>query len=768
MSTPDLFDPYRKWLGIPSAEQPPHHYRLLGVGPFEDDADTIAIAADRQMAHLRTFQTGQHSALSQKLLNELAAARLTLLDPKKKSAYDQQLRTKLVSSTPVSGGAGEGRGAQAAAIPLQSPPHAPLPLAAGQGRAGASGGSTEVVVQDERPFVASTTPRLGRKRTRKDSTIWLGLAVAALVLAAVVYAVSDRSKSDPQARPVAVREPAVEPTQPEQETESETETTARELRTPEELGETSSSHSIRTGQDDVDGRDDTSHEPPPIKTKPDELADDAKQDRDSPTITSPSESVAIEKPRSLADLANIPDQPQLARARRETPPDGKSLIAATARFAQQYGKEIAAAKTSDARQKVAIRIWNEARDGSQAADLRYVMLDNVGKEQVALGNIGFAYRVANEVGRQFDVDAFALKLKALEAAAKTAQAPEAFAVGTLQALALADRAAAEGKLDVANKAAGQAGMFARKTKDKDLISQTDRRKVSLREHSVHNSSYKKALAELKKTSDNPEANLAAGKHELLVLGAWRDAIGKLAASGSALFAEVARLEAETRVDLSQCPPLAAAWWQAAEEEADDFYKPLCQLQAKYWHLRARKAGRAGGVPTEIAEKLKSVSGYPLSRLVPGTAARYYDGDNFRRQVIERADPAIDFFFWQGSPDPAVSTDFFSGRWTGFLKPPVSGRYLIVTHTDNSVRLWIDGKQVLNRWGPAVAGWQQAELELTDEPHPFRFEFNDTIGAAIATFGWSLAAFPDDQHSQWSPIDALYYDPDSPFDLPDLQ
>ncbi|OYV86492.1 MAG: hypothetical protein B7Z73_11640, partial [Planctomycetia bacterium 21-64-5] len=79
-SVSESLDPYRKWLGIPPAEQPPDHYRLLGVGRFEDDPDTISNAADRQMAHVRTFQTGPHSAVSQKLLNEIAAARVCLLD----------------------------------------------------------------------------------------------------------------------------------------------------------------------------------------------------------------------------------------------------------------------------------------------------------------------------------------------------------------------------------------------------------------------------------------------------------------------------------------------------------------------------------------------------------------------------------------------------------------------------------------------------------------------------------------------------------------
>ena len=89
------FDPYYKWLGIPQKDQPPHHYRLLSVEAFEDDPEVIESAADRQMAHVRTFQSGPYSALSQKLLNELAAAKLCLLTPGQKARYDQALRTQL-------------------------------------------------------------------------------------------------------------------------------------------------------------------------------------------------------------------------------------------------------------------------------------------------------------------------------------------------------------------------------------------------------------------------------------------------------------------------------------------------------------------------------------------------------------------------------------------------------------------------------------------------------------------------------------------------
>lgn len=89
------FDAYHKWLGIQPAEQPPDHYRLLGVARFESDREVVSAAADRQMAHVKSFAAGQHAAASQALLNELAKARVTLLNALQKEAYDRRLRISL-------------------------------------------------------------------------------------------------------------------------------------------------------------------------------------------------------------------------------------------------------------------------------------------------------------------------------------------------------------------------------------------------------------------------------------------------------------------------------------------------------------------------------------------------------------------------------------------------------------------------------------------------------------------------------------------------
>lgn len=98
MSSADKFDPYHQWLGIRAARGPVNFYRLLGLDVFEANAEVIANAADRQMAHVRCFQNGRHADWSQQLLAEIAAARICLLDPQRKDAYDDELSRELLHS----------------------------------------------------------------------------------------------------------------------------------------------------------------------------------------------------------------------------------------------------------------------------------------------------------------------------------------------------------------------------------------------------------------------------------------------------------------------------------------------------------------------------------------------------------------------------------------------------------------------------------------------------------------------------------------------
>jgi len=97
---------------------------LLGVRPFEDNLDVIEHAADQRMTHLRTFQSGRNAQLSQRLLNEVAAVRVCLLDKAAKTAYDQELRRRIGQPTAIPP---EPKAPPAKPKPPKPPPTQPAP-----------------------------------------------------------------------------------------------------------------------------------------------------------------------------------------------------------------------------------------------------------------------------------------------------------------------------------------------------------------------------------------------------------------------------------------------------------------------------------------------------------------------------------------------------------------------------------------------------------------------------------------------------------------
>jgi hypothetical protein len=161
------FDPYHKWLGIAPKDQPPNHYRLLGLQNYESDLEVVLGAVMRQSAHLKTFQLGQHAALTQKILNEVSAAKVCLLDPQRKAAYDDRLREDLEArGKPASSDASQG------AVPMQPPP----------------------------------PKRTGVHRRKGPSIIGIiasGLAAVLVVLGVHTWSTRQVAKTDPQPAPVA-------------------------------------------------------------------------------------------------------------------------------------------------------------------------------------------------------------------------------------------------------------------------------------------------------------------------------------------------------------------------------------------------------------------------------------------------------------------------------------------------------------------------------------------------------------------------------------
>jgi hypothetical protein len=189
----DDFDPYRDWLGIATPQRPPSHYALLGLPEFEVDAIKIAAAADARMREVRSYQTGPRGRFTQKLLNELAAAKLCLLEPRSKAAYDSGLSARSTATLPFY-------------APPPSPPAGPPPPVAPPPL---SQTIPAPPVPTPRPRAPDDEPALPHERSQPW---WLpvGILFVLIILAASggMYVYSKRAK---QAPPVVIEEPAEDP-----------------------------------------------------------------------------------------------------------------------------------------------------------------------------------------------------------------------------------------------------------------------------------------------------------------------------------------------------------------------------------------------------------------------------------------------------------------------------------------------------------------------------------------------------------------------------
>ncbi len=111
-----MFDPYQQWLNISSAEQPPNHYRLLGLPLLEANLEKIRQACSQRLSLLKRHADGPHASAAKKLGSEVVQVAACLTDPKRKAAYDATLRQLVL------GGESAGSGDPLAPRPKEAAP----------------------------------------------------------------------------------------------------------------------------------------------------------------------------------------------------------------------------------------------------------------------------------------------------------------------------------------------------------------------------------------------------------------------------------------------------------------------------------------------------------------------------------------------------------------------------------------------------------------------------------------------------------------------
>lgn len=167
-------------------------------------------------------------------------------------------------------------------------------------------------------------------------------------------------------------------------------------------------------------------------------------------------------------------------------------------------------------------------------------------------------------------------------------------------------------------------------------------------------------------------------------------------------------------------------------------------------LALELSGLAAGARTALPlVGLKGADGTPLEPgatapihndgvgRVPGFAATWFADVTLGKPVLGRIEPRIDSDFGNGSPDPAVPVDGFAARWTGTLVATASGDHVFTTRSDDGVRLWIDGTQLIDNWTGHAPVDNSGTIALeAGKSYALRMEYFEGGGPGMIRLSWT--------------------------------
>ena len=155
-------------------------------------------------------------------------------------------------------------------------------------------------------------------------------------------------------------------------------------------------------------------------------------------------------------------------------------------------------------------------------------------------------------------------------------------------------------------------------------------------------------------------------------------------------------------------------------------------------LYARGCDVADSIPSFEVIPSGAFSSESHGKKTIGLKAEYFNDNAFGgRPFVTKIDSSVDFTWWEDPPVRGMRADSFSVRWTGFLNPPVSGRYALGARAFGGARLWLDDSLVFDASDrhSVMTQWKFVDLEA-GKPRMIRLEFWDRRADALAQLVWA--------------------------------
>ena len=152
-------------------------------------------------------------------------------------------------------------------------------------------------------------------------------------------------------------------------------------------------------------------------------------------------------------------------------------------------------------------------------------------------------------------------------------------------------------------------------------------------------------------------------------------------------------------------------------------------------------------PGAVNSAVTSASFVNVSSLGNGTglAGAYYANQTLSfngTPILRRVDPALNFNWTAGGPDPSVGATNYTVRWTGTVQPQYSETYTFSVTADGGVRLWLNGQMLVNAWAANGVTTYTGTMALgAQQLYNLELDYSHGTGTAGVQFAWSSPSTP---------------------------
>lgn len=161
------------------------------------------------------------------------------------------------------------------------------------------------------------------------------------------------------------------------------------------------------------------------------------------------------------------------------------------------------------------------------------------------------------------------------------------------------------------------------------------------------------------------------------------------------------------------------------------------IKIEYYEDGGSATAKLAWSSPDIAKQIIPASALSTKAMGLKTTYYAYSGNGQLGNTIGSATTnTIDFNWKDSQPQANVPADRFGAMWSGALTAPTTGKYTLITESDDGVRLWLNDKLLIDGWNDHAIRQDSVSLDLqAGQTYTLKVMYYENGGNAVMRFLW---------------------------------